>query len=108
KRASSSSDWSDASAMHGAPEEAMFTTTREALSFMEPGAVIINTTSIQGVDPSANILDYAASKAAIINFTKGLAQELIERGIRVNAVAPGPVWTPLIAQSFDDRKISEF
>src|SRR5690606_18696649 len=73
--------------------EAMFTVTREALGYMSAGATIINTTSIQGVDPSPGLLDYASTKAAITNFTKGLAKELIDRGIRVNGVAPGPVWT---------------
>jgi NAD(P)-dependent dehydrogenase (short-subunit alcohol dehydrogenase family) len=75
---------------------------------MQVGGAIINTSSIQSVDPSPPILDYAATKAAITNFTKGLARHLIERGIRVNAVAPGPVWTPLLAQSFDAEKVSRF
>lgn len=88
--------------------EAMFTITREALPHMSAGSVIINTTSIQSQDPSPGILDYAATKAAITNFTKGLARHLIERGIRVNAVAPGPVWTPLIAQSFEAEKVESF
>jgi len=88
--------------------EAMFATIRAALPHMRPGGTIINTASIQGVDPSPAILDYAVTKAAIIDLTKGLAQELIGRGIRVNAVAPGPVWTPLIAQSFGEEKIANF
>lgn len=73
----------------------MFTVTRAALKHMPEGASIINTTSIQAYDPSPNLLDYASTKAAINNFTKGLAQQLAPRGIRVNAVAPGPIWTPL-------------
>ncbi len=88
--------------------EAMFTITREALPHMSPGSTIINTTSIQSADPNPSILDYAATKAAITGFTKGLALHLIERGIRVNGVAPGPVWTPLIPQSFDAEKVSTF
>lgn len=66
------------------------------------------TTSIQSADPNPSILDYAATKAAITDFTKGLATHLIERGIRVNGVAPGPVWTPLIPQSFGEEKVSKF
>lgn len=88
--------------------ESMFNVTRHALAHMYPGSVIINTTSIQAVKPSFGILDYACTKAAIVNFTKGLASHLLERGIRVNAVAPGPVWTPLIAQSFDKEKVANF
>jgi NAD(P)-dependent dehydrogenase (short-subunit alcohol dehydrogenase family) len=80
---------------------AMFRLTREALPHMNAGASVINTSSIQAYQPSADILDYAATKAAIVAFTKGLAKSLIERGIRANAVAPGPVWTPLIVQSYE-------
>ncbi|HET9958450.1 MAG TPA: SDR family oxidoreductase [Polyangiaceae bacterium] len=86
----------------------MFNLVRHALPHMRPGAVIINTASIQAYHPSAEILDYATTKGAIVTFTKGLAQSLIERGIRVNCVAPGPVWTPLIAQSFDAEKVAHF
>jgi NAD(P)-dependent dehydrogenase (short-subunit alcohol dehydrogenase family) len=88
--------------------ESMFHVTRAALASMKPGAVILTTTSIQAFEPSPSILDYACTKAAVHNFTKGLAQELVSRGIRVNAVAPGPVWTPLIAQSFEAKHVSEF
>lgn len=88
--------------------EALFNVTREALPHMHAGGCIINSSSIQAEDPSAGVLDYAATKAAITDFTKGLAQHLVERGIRVNAVAPGPVWTPLIAQSFPPEKIGQF
>jgi NAD(P)-dependent dehydrogenase (short-subunit alcohol dehydrogenase family) len=87
---------------------AMFHLVRHALPHLKPGAAIINVASIQAYQPSFNILDYAATKGAIVTFTKGLAQQLIEKGIRVNAVAPGPVWTPLIAQSFDPKRVSQF
>jgi NAD(P)-dependent dehydrogenase (short-subunit alcohol dehydrogenase family) len=87
---------------------AMFHLVRHALPHMKEGSAIINVASIQAYKPTPSILDYAATKGAIVTFTKGLAQELIGRGIRVNCVAPGPVWTPLIAQSFDSKKVSEF
>ncbi len=87
---------------------AMFHLVRAALPHMRKGASIVNVSSIQSYQPSAAILDYAATKGAITSFTKGLAESLIERGIRVNAVAPGPVWTPLIAQSFDEEKVKSF
>jgi NAD(P)-dependent dehydrogenase (short-subunit alcohol dehydrogenase family) len=74
---------------------AMFWLTKAATAHMPVGSTIINTTSIQSYQPSAGLLDYAATKGAITTFTKGLSQMLIERGIRVNAVAPGPIWTPL-------------
>lgn len=87
---------------------AMFEIVRAALEHMGAGASIINVASIQAYQPSAAILDYAATKGAIVTFTKGLAQELIERGIRANAIAPGPVWTPLITQSFGEETLSDF
>jgi hypothetical protein len=87
---------------------AMFHMVRHALPHMKPGSTIINTSSIQAYQPSPPILDYAATKGAIVTFSKGLAQSLIERGIRVNTVAPGPVWTPLVVQSFPADKNAEF
>ncbi len=75
--------------------QAMFRITRQAVKLMPPGSTIINTTSIQAYNPSPTLVDYASTKAAINTFTKGLAQQLAPRGIRVNAVAPGPIWTPL-------------
>ncbi|WP_394848790.1 SDR family oxidoreductase [Pendulispora brunnea] len=87
---------------------AMFHIVKHALPHMKAGATIINTASIQAYLPSGPILDYASTKGAIITFTKGLAQEVIKKGIRANAVAPGPVWTPLIVQSFEGEKIAKF
>jgi NAD(P)-dependent dehydrogenase (short-subunit alcohol dehydrogenase family) len=74
---------------------AMFWITKAALPHMSAGASIINTASVQAYDPSPNLLDYAQTKAAIVAFTKALAKQIAKQGIRVNAVAPGPIWTPL-------------
>jgi NAD(P)-dependent dehydrogenase (short-subunit alcohol dehydrogenase family) len=74
---------------------AMFWITRAAVPHMPPGSAVISSTSVQAYSPSEHLLDYASTKAAINAFTKGLAKQLAPRGIRVNAVAPGPVWTPL-------------
>ncbi|MFJ3582248.1 SDR family oxidoreductase [Streptomyces sp. NPDC090127] len=82
----------------------MFWLTRQALAHMPRGGSVINTTSVQGYQPSPHLLDYAMTKAAIVSFTHGLAQMLAERGIRVNAVAPGPVWTPLIPATMPETK----
>ncbi len=87
---------------------AMFHICRAALAHLKSGAAIINVASVQAYTPNPAIIDYASTKGAIVTFTKGLAQELIERGIRVNCVAPGPVWTPLIPQSFGEEHVSKF
>lgn len=79
-----------------------------ALEHMGEGGVILNTGSVQGLAPSPELIDYAATKAAIHNFTKSLAQQVAERGIRVNCVSPGPVWTPLIVSTMDDEKVKRF
>jgi NAD(P)-dependent dehydrogenase (short-subunit alcohol dehydrogenase family) len=83
---------------------AMFWLCKAALPHMPPGATIINTTSIQSYNPSPMLLDYASTKAAITAFTHSLAKQIVGRGIRVNAVAPGPVWTPLQSSGGQPRK----
>ncbi|CAF3692837.1 unnamed protein product [Rotaria sordida] len=87
---------------------AMFDLVKYAVPHIPKGGAIINVGSIQAYDPSAEILDYATTKAAIVGFTKGLARKLLEKGIRVNCVAPGPVWTPLVVASFPKDKNAKF
>jgi hypothetical protein len=87
---------------------AMFYTSQAALEHMQPGASIINTCSVEAFKPEPKLLDYASTKGAIVNFTKGLAQETIEQGIRVNSVAPGPVWTPLIPATMPAEEVASF
>jgi len=85
-----------------------FYLSKAAVRHMKEGASIINTASIQAAKPSPELLAYAATKGAIVNFTSGLAQMLAERKIRVNAVAPGPVWTPLIPSTMPPQKVEQF
>jgi NAD(P)-dependent dehydrogenase (short-subunit alcohol dehydrogenase family) len=87
---------------------AMFWLCRAALPRMKPGSVIINTASIQAFDPSPQLLAYAPTKAAIVSFTKALSQLAMKQGIRVNAVAPGPVWTPLIPSTMPEERVRKF
>ena len=85
-----------------------FWITKAALPSMQKGSCIINTGSVTAYRGSANLIDYASTKGAIITFTRSLAHNLIEKGIRVNAVAPGPIWTPLIVSTLEPKKVSTF
>ena len=87
---------------------AMFYLCKAALAVMPAGGSIINTSSIEAIQPDSMLLAYAATKAAIVNFTKGLAQEAIKTGVRVNSVAPGPVWTPLIPSTMPPDQVKTF
>jgi NAD(P)-dependent dehydrogenase (short-subunit alcohol dehydrogenase family) len=86
----------------------MFYLTKAALRHLRKGATIINTASVTAYRGKAQLVDYSSTKGAIVSFTRSLAQALAERGIRVNGVAPGPIWTPLIPATFDKKQIKEF
>jgi len=86
----------------------MFFMTKAALEFIKKDGAIINSTSVTAYQGHATLLDYATTKGAIVSFTRSLALHLADRNIRVNAVAPGPVWTPLIPASFDKEKVAQF
>jgi NAD(P)-dependent dehydrogenase (short-subunit alcohol dehydrogenase family) len=87
---------------------AMFTLCKDALPHMQPGASIINSSSVNSDNPSPNLAPYAMTKAGIANFSASLAQMLADRGIRVNSVAPGPIWTPLIPATMPEEKVESF
>ncbi len=88
---------------------ALFWITQEALPHLQPGASIITTSSIQAYQPSPHLLDYASTKAAILNYSRGLAKQIAEKGIRVNVVAPGPIWTALqVSGGQPQHKLPEF
>lgn len=86
----------------------MFRITRAALKHLKEGSCIINTTSVTAYRGSAELIDYSSTKGAIVTFTRSLAQNLAEKKIRVNGVAPGPIWTPLIVASFEGEKVATF
>ena len=85
-----------------------FWMSKYTVPHLKKGATIVNTTSITAYRGSDHLMDYAASKGAILAFTRSLSQSLVSKGIRVNAVAPGPIWTPLIASTFDEEQVAKF
>lgn len=86
----------------------VFYLSKAALQHMKEGSTIINTASVTAYKGSSHLLDYSTTKGALVTFTRSLAQQVVDKGIRVNAVAPGPFWTPLIAASFPPEEVAEF
>ena len=82
--------------------------THEALPLLDKNGTIINTASVVAYRGSEHLVDYASTKGAIVSFTRSLAKNLATKGIRVNGVAPGPIWTPLVIESFDKKHLEEF
>ena len=86
----------------------MFFMTKAAMKHLHEGSAIVNTTSVTAYQGNPQLLDYSSTKGAIVAFTRALSQSLVEKGIRVNAVAPGPIWTPLIPSTFPEDKVANF
>ena len=86
----------------------MFFLTRAAMKHLKKGAAVINTTSVTAYEGNPQLIDYSSTKGAIVAFTRALAKSVAERGIRVNGVAPGPIWTPLIPSTFPPDKVERF